>query len=159
MKLGGGTSHASSELAQFLELVYYSEPEKIHKLREDSRKLMYLFDWKLLISNYIKAYDLAAERISKSSSKPLHHPPSSHPLTASSQKVALVVKKQYPISKLTSPSFFAKIKKRKQKPSRKKTRKRKHARKIKKSIKKRKKKHKSVKKKKRIHKKTRKRKK
>ncbi|MFA5108316.1 MAG: glycogen/starch synthase [Candidatus Micrarchaeia archaeon] len=65
LKMAGGADSASTQLADYLQSIYYSEPEQILEKKEDSYNLMHLFDWKMLISNYINAYDLALERAGK----------------------------------------------------------------------------------------------
>lgn len=53
---------AVNDLADFLELVYYAHHSKLEHYKDDSYRLMHLFDWKILIANYLKAYSLAAQR-------------------------------------------------------------------------------------------------
>ncbi len=62
LHLGGGTDKAVEELADYLEMLYYAHHARLDELKDDSYKLMHLFDWKLLIANYLKAYSLAAQR-------------------------------------------------------------------------------------------------
>ncbi len=59
---GDSGERAAEELADFLELLYYAHHSKLEHYKDDSYRLMHLFDWKILISNYLKAYTLAAQR-------------------------------------------------------------------------------------------------
>ncbi|PIT84679.1 hypothetical protein COU37_02020 [Candidatus Micrarchaeota archaeon CG10_big_fil_rev_8_21_14_0_10_45_29] len=88
LKLSGGASHSSDELAQYVKMLYTAEPSELESLKQDSFQLMHLFDWKILISNYLKAYDLASERFSHpGKSSPSLQPP--RPLLAGSKKMAI----------------------------------------------------------------------
>ncbi|MFH1095873.1 MAG: hypothetical protein V1728_06675 [Candidatus Micrarchaeota archaeon] len=59
LKLSSGTEYAVKELAGFLEDLYYSSHKKLDRYKEDSYNLMHVFDWKILIKNYLKAYEMA----------------------------------------------------------------------------------------------------
>ncbi len=62
LKLSAGTDYAVRELAGFLEDLYYSSHRKLDRYKEDSYNLMHVFDWKILVKNYLKAYELAERR-------------------------------------------------------------------------------------------------
>lgn len=62
LKLGAGGEAAAEELAGFLEDLYYSHHSQLEAYKEDSYRLMHLFDWKRLIGNYLRAHELALQR-------------------------------------------------------------------------------------------------
>lgn len=101
LRLGSGTEHASEELAQFLEMLYYLEPEELEKKKEDAYKLMHLFDWKLLVSNYFDAYELALSRLSHAEGKSSFIPEPKSPLAESSKKLSMISGKE---NKKASPA-------------------------------------------------------
>ncbi len=56
---GEHKDNVTDELANELQQIYSLSTDEIKKLKEDSFKLVRLCDWKELINNYYKAYDLA----------------------------------------------------------------------------------------------------
>ncbi|MCL6089340.1 MAG: glycogen/starch synthase [Candidatus Marsarchaeota archaeon] len=62
LSMGAGGEHAASELAEYLEHLYYLDEKQLNNCKEEAYKLMSLFDWKELISNYMAAYGLAAQK-------------------------------------------------------------------------------------------------
>ncbi len=62
LSMGAGGAHASAELAEYLEHLYYLNHHALDACKEESYKLMALFDWKELIGNYLRAYSLASQR-------------------------------------------------------------------------------------------------
>ena len=53
------------DLANFFEDLYYSEPEQLFERKEAAYKTAHVFDWKELIKNYLKAYELALNELNK----------------------------------------------------------------------------------------------
>lgn len=62
---GKETNMIADELAGYLEELYFMDEVKLEKLKENSYQTMKLFDWKKLIKNYLKAYDLAQKKMAK----------------------------------------------------------------------------------------------
>ena len=62
LSMGAGGEHASAELAEYLEHLYYLDEKQLNNCKEEAYKLMSLFDWKGLISNYLAAYEMAARK-------------------------------------------------------------------------------------------------
>ncbi len=75
LRMAGGAQPAIKQLADFLEELYYAHHSKLENYKEDSYKLMHLFDWKLLISNYLRAYALAIDRRPGITARRLPRPP------------------------------------------------------------------------------------
>ena len=62
LHMGAGSAQAAEELTEFLQHLYYSDEKTLAHYKEDSYQLMKLFDWKELISNYLRAYEMAVEK-------------------------------------------------------------------------------------------------
>jgi len=62
LHMGAGSAQATAELTEFLQHLYYSDERTLERYKEDSYQLMRLFDWKELISNYLRAYEMAVEK-------------------------------------------------------------------------------------------------
>jgi len=62
LHMGAGSARAAQELEEFLQHLYYSDEKTLARYKEDSYQLMKLFDWKELIGNYLRAYEMAVEK-------------------------------------------------------------------------------------------------
>jgi glycosyltransferase involved in cell wall biosynthesis len=62
LSMGRGGDHAAEELADFLESLYYMDDRQLALCKEEAYKIASIFDWEKLISNYLRAYELAAEK-------------------------------------------------------------------------------------------------
>ena len=91
LKMAEGGESASSQLADYLQTLYYLEPDQLKEKKQDSYNLMHLFDWKMLISNYFKAYDLALERMGKSGSQKPVEVSSQRSIMSASRKISNAV--------------------------------------------------------------------
>ncbi len=59
---GKGTDAISDELANYLESLYNMDLKEFEALKEEAYNTMKLFDWKLLVKNYFRAYDAALKK-------------------------------------------------------------------------------------------------
>jgi hypothetical protein len=106
LQFGAGADHAVEQLANFLVACYYMHHKRLFELKEDSYKLMHIFDWKSLVKNYLAAYSAALEK-GNFAQAAVEKPPAedAEPLSY------IVAKKAIPASAGRQPAIKAKGKK------------------------------------------------
>lgn len=110
LKLTGGEEQAVTELSDFVKEVYNKSGAQIQELKLDSYEIMHNLDWRDLISNYIRAYDLALERAQDI----VHETPDIDKapmplLQATASKAALLLKESPPLPKRLTGAAEKKI--------------------------------------------------